>query len=241
MLLPPAGGSAYTPAMVYQALTSWQLALAITIKSLLLAGVLGLLAALWQALRPSRRQRAKTRATALTGAALLSVGIVCHLTLGGLALPRRVPLGLINTPTHFRSTAGPSIDLQAPAGWTLKYVEDPAKQLRQVQALKEAEGTVLVIETYDITDFVSIEHTASLAAATMGRMGLTQEGALLSATVAGRPARGSLMRRPDGVGLCSWVVHLHDSVVGNVQCLAPAGQDVQRACQAPLQALRWLS
>ena len=130
-----------------------------------------------------------------------------------------------------RSEPARGFDLAVPAGW--KVLERTP-----FGAKLEGQSSSLVIESFEIPDFQSLEKTTSNVSSLVRKSGVTVERELFDDTVAGDAAKGFAFRREDGVAVCSRVVHHGGKHVSSVQCFASA--DPCAACAAPLRSLTWV-
>ncbi|MFO0577282.1 MAG: hypothetical protein U1A78_25025 [Polyangia bacterium] len=228
--------------MLYDALNPHQLALRMITNILLAVGAVGLLLAGYLALFRSRRALSgpAPRSLAKLSLVALTVGAALYATTHRITEPRRTPGSVVlDTPAHYRGTSNPAIELRAPAGWTLRRTESPDKQSFQVHAVQQTPPVTLAIETMTIDDFTSADKTLRAVADALSNIGVRVEPDLFDDTLAGKPARGLLAQRADGLRFVTWLVPLSGSTVGQVQCFAPTDSSPRQACLAPIAQLRW--
>jgi hypothetical protein len=227
--------------MLYDSLSTLQLAFRIVTNVLLASGATGLLWAGYLALFRPRRPRSGPAPRSLAKLSLLalSVGAALYAATYHYIAPRRhPPVTLIDTKEHYRGTV-PAIDLSAPPGWTLRRTLSPDKLSFQVQAIQESPPVTMSIETMSIDGYTAPDKTLDMITDALSKVGVTVEPSRLSDTVADKPARGLLGQRADGLRLAIWLVPLAGTVVATVQCASPTDLSPRTACNAPLKNLRW--
>ena len=133
-----------------------------------------------------------------------------------------------------KAEAKKAFDLEVPAGWT-------AVERTPWTAKLKSPDVSLVVETFDVHDFRSLEITAAGSLAEVRKRNAVIERELFDDTVAGDAAKGFVFSRPDGAVVCSRVVHHGGTQVSSVQCFSrlPAAHACE-ACAPALSTLRWM-